>query len=67
MTCGALVGCAAAERNPSAERVARTDARIVLGPMVGHVTDGTARLWLETDRPGRLSVVLTDASGQTNA
>lgn len=32
--------------------------------MVGHVTDGTARLWLETDRPGLVGVALTDTAGQ---
>jgi alkaline phosphatase D len=32
--------------------------------MVGHVTEASARLWVETDRPGDLSVTLTDAVGE---
>ena len=64
LSCAGVAGCAGAERvsPPSAERVGG-GARIVLGPMVGHVTDRTARLWVETDRGGELSVVLTGPDG----
>ena len=34
-------------------------AEAVLGPVVGHVPDRSARIWVEVDRPGRLEVVLT--------
>ena len=64
LSCAGVAACAGAERvsPPSAERVGG-GARIVLGPMVGHVTDRTARLWVETDRGGELSVVLTGPDG----
>jgi alkaline phosphatase D len=55
---GALAACASAEQRPAAG-----EARIALGPMVGHVTDRTARFWLEVDRPGQLRVVLTAGDG----
>lgn len=55
---GALTACASAE-----QRAAPGEARVVLGPMVGHVTDRTARLWLEVARPGEVKVVLTAQDG----
>ncbi|HET9332942.1 MAG TPA: alkaline phosphatase D family protein [Gemmatimonadota bacterium] len=47
------------------EHPATGPTRVVLGPMVGHVTESSARIWVELDRPGRLSVELTDAEGET--
>ena len=32
--------------------------RILLGPMVGHTTDRSVRLWLQLDRPGRLEATV---------
>jgi alkaline phosphatase D len=58
----ALAGCAGARPRPPADAI-EPAGRIVLGPMVGHVTEASARLWVETDRPGRLSVTLTDSAG----
>ena len=37
--------------------------RILLGPMVGHTTDRSATVWLQTDRPGRVRVELIGANG----
>jgi alkaline phosphatase D len=38
--------------------------RVLLGPMVGHTTERSVRLWLQLDRPGRLDVTLTGDDGQ---
>jgi alkaline phosphatase D len=48
----------------SAKRLPSRDARFVLGPMVGHVTDASARVWSEVDRPGLLAVTLTAGDGE---
>jgi alkaline phosphatase D len=53
-----LIACASAEERQPVE------ARVVLGPMVGHLTDRAARIWLEVDRPGELNVVLTAEDGE---
>jgi alkaline phosphatase D len=37
--------------------------RILLGPMVGHVTDRSAMLWLQLDRPGWIEAALTGEDG----
>lgn len=60
-----LAACAAAELPPAGERPADGQAGVVLGPMVGHVTESSARIWVELDRSGRLTVELTDPEGET--
>jgi alkaline phosphatase D len=59
-----LAACARAELPPPGERPAAGAARVVLGPMVGHVTESSARIWVALDRPGRLTVELTDPEGE---
>lgn len=64
----AVVACLALVVAACAGTAERTAApRILLGPMVGHVTDESARIWLEVDRPGRLEIVLTAADGEQRA
>ena len=60
-----LAACARAELPPAGERPAASPARVVLGPMVGHVTESSARIWVKLDQPGRLTVELTDPEGET--
>ena len=60
-----LAACAGAELPPGGERPSAEPARVVLGPMVGHVTEASARIWVELDRPGKLTVELTDPEGET--
>jgi alkaline phosphatase D len=55
----AFAGCAGTR-----EREPVRDTRFVLGPMVGHVTDTSARIWSEVDRQGRLAVTLTAEDGE---
>jgi alkaline phosphatase D len=61
-----LVACAgSAERLPPRDGATPLpEARFVLGPMVGHVTDSSARIWAEVDRPGSLTVALTAEDGE---
>jgi alkaline phosphatase D len=62
-----LAACASiGERVPPAGEAA-SGGRIVLGPMVGHVTEQTARIWVEVDRPGRLEVALSSADGDVQS
>ena len=61
----ALLACTRAELPPPGVQPAAGPARVVLGPMVGHVTEASARIWVELDRPGRLTVELTDPEGET--
>lgn len=60
-----LAACARAELPPAGEQPAAGPARVVLGPMVGHVTESSARIWVELDRPGRLTLELADPEGET--
>ncbi len=51
--------CAGAPRVPAGG----APSHIVLGPMVGHTTDHSVRLWLRADRPGRLVALAVDSTG----
>lgn len=64
LTLGVTACGGAAIRTPAAETAgAAAGGRVVLGPMVGHVTEASARIWVEVDRSGTLAVELTDPEG----
>lgn len=55
---------AAETRAPTAAAPSGVGApSIVLGPMVGHTTSESVRLWVKADRPGDLHAVLTGENG----
>lgn len=66
---GTLASCASGTRAPAGEPApsgaAAPDSApaIVLGPMVGHTTDESVRLWVRVDRSGELRAVLTGENG----
>ena len=61
----APLGCAGTGgRVPPQEGPPPRAAQFDLGPMVGHVTDTTARVWVDVDRGGLLTMILTDPDGR---
>jgi alkaline phosphatase D len=60
-----LAACARPGLPPAGEPPVGGHVRAVLGPMAGHVTESSARIWVELDRPGRVTAELADPDGET--
>lgn len=64
--CGARAGRPALETPPPAPvpDAAAIPTRLALGPMIGHITDRSARFWVQAEGPGTLEAIVAPPEGE---